>query len=295
MKIRAHPVMAHERGVKVCVPPASPVVLGAWLACRRNLVVLTGAGCSTDSGIPDYRGPDGTWRSRQPMFFSDFVGSAESRKHYWARSYRGWPRFTAARPNSAHRRLAELDSLGRIRMLVTQNVDGLHEAAGSRSVVDLHGRLDRVICLGCGRTSNREAWQERLAGANREWDHEAQRLHPDGDAEIEREHTRSFVVPPCDACGGIVKPDVVFFGESVPRERVEAVSAALGEADGMLVVGSSLAVWSGYRFVRRSAEMGLPIAILNRGVTRADDLATLRVEENAGAALDEALRRIGGS
>lgn len=259
----------------------------------KRLVVLTGAGCSTESGIPDYRSPGGAWTRHKPIYYSAFVRSAEVRRFYWARSYRGWPRFDAARPNGAHRALAELETRGRVHQLITQNVDDLHQEAGSRAVVQLHGRNRIVVCLDCGGEFPREAIQARLARENAEWLAEAQwnGLHaddadfaPDGDAEIARS-VDGFRVPDCDRCGGVLKPAVVFFGESVPPPKVTYAMGRVDEADALLVVGSSLTVWSGFRFVKRAADRHLPIAIVNIGPTRADDLATVKVEARASKVL----------
>lgn len=249
------------------------------------LTIITGAGCSTESGIPDYRGPEGTWHRRRPMQYGEFMRSAESRRYYWARNYRGWPLFDSAEPNETHRALATLEELGRVRMLITQNVDPLHRRAGNRRLIELHGQSDRVICVDCGERSPRLTLQRRLREANAEWLIQADRVNPDGDAEIDRSLTEEFVVPPCESCGGTLKPDVVFFGENVPRERVDEAMKAVHSSAGLLVAGSSLAVWSGYRFVRRAHEQNLPIAIVNWGETRADDLATLRIHARCGDVL----------
>ena len=271
--------------------------LTQFLRASKRLVVLTGAGCSTESGIPDYRSPGGAWTKHKPIYFSAFVRSAEVRRFYWARSYRGWPRFDAARPNDAHRALAELESAGRVHQLITQNVDDLHQAAGSRAVVQLHGRNRLVVCLECRGEIPREEMQERLAELNAEWLAAApwHRLRadeadfaPDGDADVAQSVVGGFQVPECHRCGGVLKPAVVFFGESVPPEKVTYSFRRVDEADALLVVGSSLTVWSGYRFVKRAAERGVPIAIVNIGPTRADDLATLKIEAKAGAALSAA-------
>jgi NAD-dependent SIR2 family protein deacetylase len=268
--------------------------LSRFVNDAKRLVVLTGAGCSTDSGIPDYRSPGGAWTRHKPIYFSSFVRSAEVRRLYWARSYRGWPRFAAARPNRAHVALAELENRGKVHQLITQNVDDLHQEAGSRAVVQLHGRNRVVVCLDCGAELEREAMQQRLADANRDWLTRAawHRLHaddadfaPDGDANIARETVGDFAVPPCDRCGGVLKPGVVFFGESVPAGKVTYAMGRVDEADALLVVGSSLTIWSGFRFVKRAAERGIPIAIVNIGPTRGDDLATLKIEANCGEVL----------
>ena len=265
-----------------------------FIDSSRRLVVLTGAGCSTESGIPDYRSPGGAWTRHKPILYNAFARSEEVRRFYWARSYRGWPRFDRARPNRAHAALAALEQRGQVHQLITQNVDDLHQEAGSRAVVQLHGRNRVVVCLGCGAESPREVMQERLAEANREWLERAEwrYLHaddadfaPDGDSEIAREAVGDFQVPECFRCGGVLKPNVVFFGESVPKEKVEHSMRRVDEADALLVVGSSLTVWSGFRFAKRAAERRIPIAIVNIGPTRADDLATLKIEEKCGEVL----------
>ncbi|HSP13573.1 MAG TPA: NAD-dependent protein deacetylase [Thermoanaerobaculia bacterium] len=260
----------------------------------RRLVVLTGAGCSTESGIPDYRSPGGAWTRHKPIYYSSFVRSADVRRFYWARSYRGWPRFAAARPNRAHAALAELETRGRVHQVITQNVDDLHQQAGSRAVVQLHGRNRLVVCLDCRAEFPREEMQHRLADANREWMARAAWNHldpdeadfaPDGDANVAHDAVGHFVVPACEACGGVLKPAVVFFGESVPAEKVGYAMRRVDEADALLVVGSSLTVWSGFRFVKRASERGVPIAIVNIGPTRGDDLATIKVDANCGEVL----------
>ncbi|HEX4050307.1 MAG TPA: NAD-dependent protein deacetylase [Steroidobacteraceae bacterium] len=275
-------------------PPRS-ALLGGFIESHPRLFVLTGAGCSTESGIPDYRDVDGNWkRSARPMTLQAFTGDESARRRYWARSLLGWPRIGAARPNEAHHALTRLQWQGRIEGLVTQNVDGLHQAAGSREVIDLHGRLDRVRCMGCERLSSRADLQHRLLQQNPQWtarlgdgagELEPARHHPDGDAELPAAETASFAVPTCPECGGILKPDVVFFGESVPGARVEAAYEHLRRADAMLVVGSSLMLYSGYRFARFAAELGKPIAAINLGRTRADELLTLKVVRACSAAL----------
>lgn len=273
-------------------------MLADFIASARRLVVLTGAGCSTESGIPDYRSPGGAWTRHKPIYFSAFVRSAEVRRFYWARSYRGWPRFDRARPNAAHRALAQLEGHGRVHQLITQNVDDLHQEAGSRAVVQLHGRNRVVVCLDCGAEIPREEMQERLAAFNAEWLAAApwDRLHadeaefaPDGDAEVANDVVGGFRVPDCRRCGGVLKPAVVFFGESVPRDKVSYAMGRVDEADALLVVGSSLTVWSGFRFARRAAERGLPLAIVNIGPTRADELATVKIEAKCGEVLQRCL------
>ncbi|MBS42962.1 MAG: NAD-dependent deacetylase [Nocardioides sp.] len=231
---------------------------------------------STDSGIPDYRGPGAP--DRTPMTYQEFVSGPVPRQRYWARSHVGWRRMRAAVPNDGHRALAEVDP----GLLVTQNVDGLHEAAGSRRVVALHGRIDEVVCLDCDTLSARVALHERLEELNPGYAdrHLTAETRPDGDVEVD--DTAGFVVPPCDVCGGVLKPHVVFFGETVPPERVarcfDAVDALADRDGALLVAGSSLTVMSGLRFVRRAAKAGNPVVVVNRGATRGDDVATATVE-----------------
>ncbi len=243
----------------------------------HRTVVLTGAGLSTDSGIPDYRGPGAP--VRRPMTFQEFVATADSQRRYWARAHVGWSRMGTAEPNDGHRALARLEALGQVSFLITQNVDGLHERAGHRHLVALHGRISEVVCLDCSATTSRGAMQRALAEANPGWleEHSLALARPDGDVELEQ--TTRFVVPTCQECGGRLKPDVVFFGENVPKDRVARCYAELDQADSLLVSGSSLTVMSGLRFVRYAAKAGLPVVIVNRGVTRGDDLATLKIEE----------------
>ena len=256
-----------------------------FIAAHRRLFVLTGAGCSTGSGIPDYRDEQGAWKRTPPVTYQAFVGDGITRRRYWARSLVGWPRIAQAQPNAAHRALAALEAQGRCSQLLTQNVDGLHQAAGSRAVIDLHGRLDAVVCLGCGASSSRADVQRRLAEANPAWAGLAAGAAPDGDADLEDRDFATFQVPACDACGGMLKPDVVFFGENVPRARVDAAMAGLAQADAMLVVGSSLMVYSGLRFVHAAVRAQIPVAAVNLGRTRADDLLRFRMAAPCGDAL----------
>jgi len=251
-----------------------------------RLFVLTGAGVSTDSGIPDYRDTEGEWKRSPPMTLQTFMGGELARARYWARSMVGWRRFGQVQPNASHRALARLESRGHVSLLVTQNVDGLHEAAGSREVVDLHGRLDQVRCMACDWRGGRHAWQEALLAGNPGWTLLDAADAPDGDADLDGEDFSQFRVPPCPRCGGVVKPDVVFFGETVPRERVDRANAGLMGADAVLVVGSSLMVYSGYRFVTAAARNGMPIAAVNLGRTRADNILTLKVELPSAVALE---------
>ena len=255
-----------------------------WIAGHRRVFALTGAGCSTASGIPDYRDDRGEWKRRPPVMIQAFRTQEAVYRRYWARAYAGWPRLTTAAPNAAHRAFAAWEAAGTLLQLVTQNVDRLHQRAGSRAVIDLHGRLDVVVCLACGARSSRGGLQDAMAAANPTWAAQAAAA-PDGDADVASAAIESFAAPRCAGCGGLLKPDVVFFGENVPRDRSALACEALAAADALLVAGSSLMVFSGYRFVRLAHEAGLPIAIVNRGRTRADDLAQLKIEGDVGAAL----------
>jgi len=267
-----------------------PQALQDFISRHSRLFVLTGAGCSTDSGIPDYRDADGSWKRAQPVQFRAFMDEPATRKRYWARSLVGWRRFGRARPNDAHRALAALERQGRVGLLVTQNVDRLHQAAGSHNVVDLHGRLDLVRCMGCERRIPRDELQQELLRRNPDWIDLDAREAPDGDADLEGLDFSRFEVPECAACGGLLKPDVVFYGESVPRERVATAMQGVRDADAMLVVGTSLMVFSGYRFAREAAAVGIPIATVNLGRTRADDLISLKVAQSCTTALAFLLR-----
>jgi NAD-dependent SIR2 family protein deacetylase len=252
------------------------------LLAGRRLLALTGAGLSTDSGIPDYRGPSSVPRS--PMTYAEFRSGPVAQQRYWARSHVGWQHLHRADPNDGHRALAAMERSGRLTALITQNVDGLHEAAGSRQVVDLHGRISAVICLDCRERSDRERLHERLRAANPGFGQGvAPDLAPDGDAVVAG--IEQFRLVACETCGGVLKPDVVFFGENVPAERVDLCYALVEEAEALLVAGSSLTVMSGLRFVRAAHRRGIPIAIVNRGRTRGDDLATLRVDQGCSPAL----------
>lgn len=244
---------------------------------------------STASGIPDYRDRSGNWKHSQPMHYGEFVASKAARRRYWARSYIGWQRFALAQPNPAHRALADLESRGRVDTLITQNVDGLHSKAGSRRVIDLHGNLGQVRCLGCDAVHRRDDFQQSLEDANPGWQARARVFRADGDAELANADVASFAVPECAHCGGILKPDVVMFGESVPKDRVQEVINAVDRADALLVVGSSLMVFSGYRFARHASATGKPIAIVNQGCTRADDIASLKVDEDCAQVLPAAI------
>ena len=250
-----------------------------------RLLVLTGAGCSTDSGIPDYRDEDGEWKRARPVTYQDFTAKLSTRQRYWARSLVGFRRMRGVRPNDAHLALAALEARGRLTQLVTQNVDGLHQAAGSREVVDLHGRLDLVCCLACRQRFPRDEVQRALESRNPAFADMDALSAPDGDADLEHHAFDTFEVPACPSCDGMLKPDVVFFGESVPAERVQRVHDAIDASSAMLVVGSSLMVYSGFRFVRAMAEAGKPVAAVNLGKTRADDLLSLKVLAPCGVTL----------
>lgn len=259
--------------------------LADFVRGRPRLLVLTGAGCSTESGIPDYRDDNGDWKRPAPVTYQAFVGDAATRRRYWARSLVGWRTMAQARPGLAHHALARLEARGHVRLLLTQNVDGLHSAAGSRRVLDLHGRIDSVRCLACETRVSRAALQAELLAHNPAWAVLDARSAPDGDADLDGLDFSDFQVPDCPRCGGMLKPDVVFFGENVPRPRVEQALAAVQQADALLVAGSSLMVYSGYRFVRAASEVGKPVAAVNLGRTRADELLALKVRQPTGAAL----------
>jgi NAD-dependent SIR2 family protein deacetylase len=255
------------------------------LLAGRTIAVITGAGVSTDSGIPDYRGPDSP--PRTPMTYQQFVSDPAFRRTYWARNHVGWRHVHRTRPNAGHEAVARLEARGVAVGVITQNVDRLHHIAGSRTVVDLHGTYADVVCLDCGARTPRDALAARLEALNPGF---AERMTvadveiaPDADAVVAS--TEGFVVAACDRCGGILKPDIVYFGEQVPRERVAQAFALVDEADAVLVAGSSLAVLSGLRFVRHAAKAGKPVVIVNRGRTRGDDLATLRIDAGTSPAL----------
>jgi len=263
-----------------------------FLSKTNTLAVLSGAGVSTASGIPDYRDRNGDWKHSQPIQFNDFVRTANTRKRYWARSYIGWQRFSAARPNAGHHALADLEASGKVDTLITQNVDRLHQAAGSDRVIDLHGDLRNVRCVECRGPQPRAEFQQDLKALNPTWHAEVFRYKPDGDAELADNSHDNFIVPDCRRCKGIVKPDVVMFGEAVPKVRVDRAMAAVGRADALLVVGSSLMVFSGFRFAREAQALQKPIVIVNQGRTRADDIATLKFEVDCAAVLPEALKTL---
>jgi NAD-dependent SIR2 family protein deacetylase len=252
-----------------------------------GVVVLSGAGISTDSGIPDYRGPSGLARRATPMSLQTFTGSREARQRYWARSHLGWGLIKRAQPNDGHRAVAELQQRGMLDGIVTQNVDGLHQAAAARDVLELHGNLERVVCLDCGDVSARSELDRRLRAANLGWQASATAINPDGDVELA--DVAGFRIVDCAICGGVLKPDVVFFGEKVPRDRLQDAFGLVESAGSLLVLGSSLTVMSGYRFVLRAAKLGVPVAIVNDGTTRGDAQATVKVEGRLGEVLPSLL------
>jgi NAD-dependent SIR2 family protein deacetylase len=258
------------------------------LVAAGGVVVLSGAGISTESGIPDYRGPSGQLRARPPMTIREFTSSAEARRRYWARSHVGWRRIAGAQPNAGHLAVAALQQRGAITGIITQNVDGLHQAAGARDVIELHGGLDHVVCLDCGARSPRAQLNERLRAVNGESVAEIAQLNPDGDVELADERVASFELVGCECCGSdLLKPDVVFFGENVPQPRVARCFALIDRASSLLVFGSSLTVMSGLRFVHRAAAGGIPVAIVNEGTTRGDEYADVKLEGPLGLTLSE--------
>lgn len=259
--------------------------LRSLLPPGRRWLVLTGAGCSTGSGIPDYRDEAGQWKRPQPVTLQAFMGSHATRQRYWARSLLGWPVMAGARPGPAHEALAQLQAQGLVECLVTQNVDGLHAAAGSQGVIDLHGRIAAVRCMACAAGMERAALQSELLRRNPAWAGLSAQAAPDGDADLEGRDFSAFDVPACAQCGGVLKPDVVFYGEGVPRERVQAVRAALERAHGLLVVGSSLMVYSGLRFVHEAVAQGKPVVAINRGRMRGQELLALKIAQDCGLLL----------
>ncbi|TXS51767.1 NAD-dependent protein deacetylase [Streptomyces sp. uw30] len=257
-----------------------------------GVLVLSGAGISTESGIPDYRGEGGSLSRHTPMTYQEFTASDQARRRYWARSHLGWRTFGRARPNAGHRAVAAFARHGLVAAVITQNVDGLHQAAGSKDVVELHGSLGRVVCLSCGTFSPRSELAERLQEANAGFDPVAAAINPDGDADLTDEQVGDFRVVPCTLCGGILKPDVVFFGENVPPQRVEQCRMLVREAASLLVLGSSLTVMSGLRFVRQTVQSDKPVLIINRDPTRGDLYAVTRVALPLGTALTTMAERL---
>ncbi|HEU4947883.1 MAG TPA: NAD-dependent protein deacetylase [Kribbella sp.] len=280
-------------GVAELVPTATDVGAIAELVADGGVVALSGAGISTESGIPDYRGKSGSLRRHTPMTYGDFVGSETGRQRYWARSHLGWRTIARANPNDGHRAVATLQARGYLDGVITQNVDGLHQAAGARDVIELHGNLGRVICLACRDTSPREDLDRRLREANPHFDGQAIRINPDGDVDLSEDVVAQFRLVGCTACASLLlKPDVVFFGENVPRPRVERCYRLIDQARALLVLGSSLTVMSGFRFVRYAAKAGKPVLIVNQGATRGDPYATVRLDHPLGPALTDLTHRL---
>lgn len=257
----------------------------ASLLRGRRVAALTGAGISTESGIPDYRSPEASTKPRRPLHGPEFVKSAALRQRYWARAMVGWERFRLAAPGASHRALAALEGAGVVTGIVTQNVDRLHHAAGSRAVTELHGALAEVVCLSCGALDEREAVQERMRRANPSWPRGSAPIAPDGDADLSNEDLLSFTVPSCLSCGGVLKPRVVFFGENVSRPVVDEAFERVDTAEALLVCGTSLAVFSGFRFLRRAKERAIPIVIVNRGPVRGEEHAEVKIEASTGDTL----------
>jgi NAD-dependent SIR2 family protein deacetylase len=276
--------------------PADAIEVLVGLIARGGVVILSGAGLSTESGIPDYRGPTGLARRAEPMTYQTFTGAAAARQRYWARSYLGWRHVAQALPNSGHYAVAELERRGLLDGIITQNVDGLHQAAGARTVIELHGSLSRVRCLGCGQRTAREELDERLRALNASW---AARLagtqssvvNPDGDVVLGPGVIDGFQVVDCTQCDGVLKPDVIFFGENVPRRRVDQCYELVAGSRALVVLGSSLTVMSGYRFVRHAAKLSIPVAIINHGPTRGDEHAMLTLDAPLGRTLSALVAR----
>lgn len=285
-------VMPSLTGSDAHTPSAAELMRLAQLMRQGPFVLLTGAGLSTASGIPAYRDQHGQWQHPPPVQHQAFVRDEAVRRRYWARSLVGWPTLAQAQPNAGHLALAELERRGHISLLITQNVDGLHHKAGSTAVMDLHGRIDQVRCLGCGQTHARALMQQWLAQANPQADvgrMRAARQAPDGDAHVDEALFLHFQVPACPACQGVLKPDVVFFGDNVPRARVGQAMQAVQDAVGLLVVGSSLMVYSGFRFAEQAHRAGKPVLAINQGLTRADALLTGKIEMDCAQALQQVL------
>jgi NAD-dependent SIR2 family protein deacetylase len=276
------------------VRPPNDVLVG--LLAQGGVVVLSGAGISTESGIPDYRGPSGaTLRRHAPMTFQAFTRDPVARRRYWARSHIGWRIMREAVPNDGHRAVAALERAGAVLGTITQNVDGLHQAGGARSVIELHGRLDRVVCLRCGASSSRADLDARLATVNAGWRATVTAVNPDGDVDLPDEQLDGFTVVDCAACGGLLKPDVVYFGENVPQERVQASYDLVDAARALLVVGTTLTTFSGRRLVTRAARAGTPIAVVNQGPTRADELAEVVLDAPLGPTLSALAGSLAGT
>jgi len=266
-------------------------IVQKFIESRSRLFVLSGAGISTESGLPDYRSKKvGLYErsNHKPMLHQDFVSSKLKRKKYWARNYAGWSTYEKIQPNTIHYKLTELEQEGKVLVHVTQNVDGLNQKAGGKNIVELHGAMGRVKCLNCGEVVCREKLQSRFDELNKNWSADVIDIRPDADANISDDAIQNFIVPACESCGGTLKPDVVFFGDNVKRNVVEDLYSKLGDSDGVLVCGSSLFVWSGYRFVRQAHVLGIPVMIINIGQTRADDICNYKID----ASVSDVLSRI---
>jgi len=262
-------------------------LLAELVSQNDRLFILTGAGCSTASGLGDYRDNNGQWKRAQPITGQTFIQNELARKRYWARSSVGWPAFKEAQPGLAHTALASIEASNRLTVLVTQNVDRLHQKAGHKNVIDLHGVLDVVRCLGCSKTEDRNHFQLRLITSNNWLANLSAEYAPDGDADLEIDNIEDLIVPNCQICKGLLKPDVVFFGENVQKETVVDAMKKLRASDALLVVGSSLMVYSGFRFCREAQKHGIPIILINNGLTRADDIATFKVDGDCGLRLEK--------
>lgn len=293
--MRSRPTVSWSAGPgQVLAPAVAGVDEVAEVVADGGVVVLSGAGISTESGIPDYRGASGSLRKHTPMTYGEFVATSAARQRYWARSHLGWRTIARADPNDGHRAVATLQARGYFSGVITQNVDGLHQAAGARDVIELHGSLDRVVCLHCKDTTARIELHHRLQEANPAFQAEASRINPDGDVELSGEAVAGFRLVVCGRCGSdLLKPDVVFFGENVPRARVERCYRLVDDASALLVLGSSLTVMSGFRFVRYAAKGGKPVLIVNQGETRGDTHASVRVQRALGPALMEMVGMLG--
>jgi len=280
-----HPVRAVDSPGGEPEATVSPFEVIGGLFAGGGVAVLSGAGLSTESGIPDYRGATGRLRRAEPMTYQTFTGTAAARRRYWARSHLGWRYVAGALPNEGHRAVAELEHRGLLTGIITQNVDGLHQAAGARRVIELHGSLGRVFCLGCGERTSREHLDARLRAANPDWEGRVAGITPDGDAIVDDAAAATFRVVDCESCGGLLKPDVIFFGENVPGPRVEDCYRLVERSAGLAVFGSSLTVMSGYRFVRHAARHGIPVVIINHGATRGDVHAAATLDAPLGVTL----------
>ena len=294
---RTRPFSASQRLPELDTPSVlhEPEQAGSLLAdfIHQNprLLILTGAGVSTDSGIPDYRDGEGAWKRKQPVQHREFMESVETRQRYWGRSLIGWPVMRNAAPNPAHYYIADLELRNHSSLVVTQNVDRLHQKAGTHAVSDLHGRADEVLCMSCGYRCPRDHVHERCAELNPEFGHYKAGSAPDGDADLNVDFS-GFRLADCPQCDGILKPDVVFFGDYVPKQRVHSALDALKASDGLLVIGSSLMVYSGFRFCRYAKEFGKPVATLNLGRTRAEELADLKLNARIGETLKVSLDQL---